>query len=73
MQILKTYTVFYSPTDFPQQYVIREFHVSAGTIIPKDIIAIGNSIDEVRAKLPQGLLRIIKSECDLPSIVEMWI
>jgi hypothetical protein len=72
MEVLRVYTIYDSPADYPGLFVARAFYITR-TSTPGEVIATGRSIEEVRAKLPIGLHRIVRDESDSPSIVETWI
>ena len=61
--------VYESPPDFPDQYVARRLHLSR----PTSDYVVGNTLIEVRSKLPKGLFRIERSDRDDPLIRESWI
>ena len=63
------WVVYESPQDFPDQYVARRLHLCRPTT---DFI-VGDTLVEVRAKLPKGLFRIKRSALDDPRIRESWI
>lgn len=76
MQIdhLDLYVVYFNPKDFPDKFVARKFIIDySGRQTPGHIIATANTIEEVRAKIPEGLYRQIRSENDDPCIVETWL
>ncbi len=72
-QILDIWTVFERPADYPDQFVARLWHVTANEAAPTPDILFGDSLAEVRAKLPAGLGRIPRNEGDEPHIVESWL
>jgi len=63
------WVVYESPQDFPDQYVARRLHLSR----PTTDFVVGDTLVEVRAKLPKGLFRIKRSDLDDPRIRESWI
>jgi hypothetical protein len=63
------WVVYESPPDFPDQYVARRFYLNRLT---SDFV-VGNTMIEVRSKLPKGLFRIERSDRDDPQIRESWI
>ncbi len=71
-QFLPMWTI-YRPTtkDYPGQWVARMF-----LTIPKDkstdIMAFGSTLEEVRAKLPPDLIKILRHKNDDPVIEESW-
>jgi hypothetical protein len=69
---LKMYTVYFNLKDYPGLFVVRIFYISQGNTTPGEIIAQGKTIEEVRAKIPAGLYRQVRSENDDPIIIETW-
>lgn len=63
------WVVYEAPHDFPDQYVARRLQLNK----PTSDFVVGNTMIEVRAKLPKGLFRIERSERDDPQIRESWI
>jgi hypothetical protein len=71
------WTVFNNETtDFPGVYVCRRFE-SYGKpqphVIAREVVATGQTVEEVRNKLPEGLHCLPRSENDDPNIIETWI
>ena len=54
---------------FPNQYVARRYrsYVETGEYV------VGDTLNDVRAKLPPGLMRIERSNQDDPMVRESWI
>ncbi len=71
---LSLWTITRSPLDFPGKHVARR-HI----IMPDDEAGpttdhlVGDTLDQVRALLPAGLVNIGRSPRDAPVIVETWI
>lgn len=63
------WVVYEAPPDFPDQYVARRLHLNQMT--PDYVV--GDTLIEVRSKLPKGLFKIERSERDDPMIRESWI
>ncbi|RJG02475.1 hypothetical protein [Noviherbaspirillum sedimenti] len=63
------WVVYEAPPDFPDQYVARRLHMNRRTA---DYV-VGDTLNDVRSKLPKGLFRIERSERDDPMIRESWI
>lgn len=66
---LSIWIVYEDPPDFPNQYVARRHR---GYIVTGEYVT-GNTLVDVRAKLPPGLMRIERSAGDDPMIRESWI
>lgn len=63
------WVIYESPPDFPNQYVARRLHLNH----PTPDFVVGDTLHEVRSRLPKGLFRIERSERDDPSVRESWI
>lgn len=74
MNILCLYTVYKYPKDYPDKFVVRRWEIN-GKPQPenKEIVAVGEDLQEVRSKLPHGLCRIERQPEDDPVIVETWL
>lgn len=66
---MSMWIVFEEPPDFPNQYVARRYsaYVDTGEYVS------GDTLLDVRAKLPAGLMRLERSAQDDPIIRESWI
>lgn len=66
---LSIWIVYEDPPDFPNLYVARRHrgYIETGEYVT------GNTLIDVRAKLPPGLMRIERSASDDPMIRESWI
>jgi hypothetical protein len=71
--VMKQWVVYYNPSDYPEKYVVREWHVLRDSLIANDHVVIGNTLEEARTLIPQGLYRLPRLENDDPVIVEVWI
>jgi hypothetical protein len=65
---ISMWVVYEDMPEFPNQYVARRQRLDIDT----GEYVLGNSLKEVRAKLPAGLIRVERSEHDLPQIRESW-
>ncbi|HVK56379.1 MAG TPA: hypothetical protein VM532_15300 [Burkholderiales bacterium] len=63
------WVVYESPPDFPDVYVARRFQLNKLT----SEFVVGNTLVEVRSKLPKGLFRLERSDRDDPMVRESWI
>jgi hypothetical protein len=63
------WVVYEEPPAFPNQYVARRYrsYVETGEYV------VGDTLNDVRAKLPPGLMRIERSSQDDPMVRESWI
>ncbi|MFL6717225.1 MAG: hypothetical protein ACJ8G3_16285 [Burkholderiaceae bacterium] len=63
------WVVYEEPPAFPNQYVARRYrsYVETGEYV------VGDTLNDVRAKLPPGLMRIERSNQDDPMVRESWI
>ena len=76
---IKIWVIYQQPTDFPGvNFVMREHHIYRRSgnadrgATPTENVYKGDTIDQLRRKIPQGKQRMIRSEADEPQIVEWW-
>ena len=66
---LSMWIVYEDTPEFPNQYVARRYLLDVET----DDYVVGDTLNDVRAKLPPGLMRIERSAKDHPQVRESWI
>ncbi len=62
-------TVYKHPKDYPEQYVARVWDANR----PTNLIALADTLDELREAIPQGMYNLGRQPQDDPCIVEVWI
>lgn len=72
---MSIWTIYYDPRDYPGKYVTRRHDIFRDNRPPQASREhyVGNTLDEVRARIPLGLVRLLRSEGDEPQIVECWV
>jgi len=73
---MNLYTVYNSPIDYPDTYVVRRWEVVPPDNEPTamNIIMIGSDLNKIRSALRQmGLYAIPRDESDDKKIVETWV
>lgn len=70
---LPIWTVTRSPSDCPGRYVARMHIDHAGQSLATTAAVAGDTLEEVRAALPHGLIRFERDVSDDPVIVECWL
>jgi hypothetical protein len=73
---LYMWTIYRDPLDFPGKHVVRKFRVGGGGGAPEAAVAptaVCGTIEEPRAAVPQGTVRLERSPTDDPCIVETWV
>lgn len=74
MALLKVAVVYDSPTDYPGQVVGRFFEVLGPKIVPDALpFEVADTVDEVRARIPDGMTCLGRRPEDEAHIVEVWI
>lgn len=67
-------TVYFNPSDYPGKFVVRFWVVTAaGVEKSAEPMAVVDTLEEARAAIPRGAVRLDRSEHDEPVIVEVWI
>ena len=72
---LNIWTIYVSPADYPGQYVARRFVVGGKDSHhgPTNEMFVADTLEEVRALLPPGLICMPREPGDDRVIVESWI
>jgi len=66
------YTVYFSPSDYRGQYVVRRWQVSASGAMPREVVAVSSTLEEAHRSIPKGLYRQPRYPKDDPVILETW-
>lgn len=66
---LPIWVIYDSPIDFPGRFVARKWLLDK----PTAELLEGNTLDELRAKIPEVLYRLPRDPSDDAKIVESWI
>lgn len=72
---LYMWTVYHDPKDFPGKYVVRKWRVGNGGLLEAAVApdAVCASLEEARASVPQGKVKLGRNAPDDPCIVETWV
>lgn len=70
---MDVWVIYFSPKDFPNKYVVRKHLVGKFNNEITSEHYVGDTLDEVRAKVPMDLIRYSRSETENPVIVECWL
>lgn len=73
---MNLYTIYNSPIDYPDTYVVRRWEVEPPDNEPvaKNVVIIGQNLNEIRSALRNmGLFVIPRDESDDKKIVETWL
>lgn len=70
--VIYQYVIYERPSDYPGQYVLRQWNIGAGTAESGKILALAETIEEVRASIPVGTTLLPIHDPD-PVIVEVWM
>jgi hypothetical protein len=71
--LLPMWTVYESPADRPGLFVARMWLIGPLAMLATDKVVVGDTLAEVRSKLPPMLARVPRSDGDDACIVETWI
>lgn len=67
------WNVYEKPVDYPEDFVARKFVIGGSFHVATNEMFVADTLAEVRALLPRGLVRIARAESDDPKIVESWL
>jgi hypothetical protein len=71
--VLTVWTVYRHPTDHPGKWVLRGFDVRGGSVQAQADCSVADSLEEIHARLPGGLVRLPRTLDDDPAIYESWV
>lgn len=71
--VLRMWTVYDHPADYPDGFIARLWEVEGSSYRATDQVVTGGTLDGVRAQLPPGLHRLPRSVGDDPVVVETWL
>ncbi len=69
MNELPMWVVYEKPSDFPDKFVLRKWLNDE----PTEEIQIADTLEDIRKKVPEGLVKISRDLRDDPVIVEVWL
>lgn len=61
--------VYENPADYPGKYVARLWDLQQ----PTGFVVVADSLEEIRAAIPYGMVQLARLGKDDPAIVETWI
>jgi len=73
---MNLYTVYESPSDYPDNFVVRRWEIVAPDNVPvaMNVVIIGQNLDIIRKELREmGLFRIPRDVSDDKKIIETWL
>jgi hypothetical protein len=76
---MSMWTVYFNPSDFPGKYVARRFDIfrnktiSGEHSLPSIEHFVADSLQEIRERIPFGMVCLMRSEGDDANIVETWV
>jgi hypothetical protein len=73
--VMEMYVVYKRPKDYPDHYVLRKWIIGAAKDrpLPSEWFALADTLDAIRAQVPNGFIRLERDPNDEPQIVECWI
>jgi hypothetical protein len=70
------FVIYKNPRDYPGKFVLRRWRVGNGTpgpIADPDPIAVTDSLQAVRDRIPSWCVNIGRYDCDDAAILEVWV
>jgi hypothetical protein len=72
--IIKIYTIYKNPSDYPDKHVVRLWEVSKEGVLPHtNPIIVCDTLEQARLAIPKGLVSTGRKPDDDPVIVESYI
>lgn len=72
-RVLSIWTVYDHPRDQPDAFVARRWDIQCGVTYATSDMFVAPTLNEIRALLPPGLVRMTRDVTDDPVIVESWV
>jgi len=69
---LQMWVITENPADYPGRFVARLALITSGEVIHTATHHTANSLQAIRALIPQGLIRFDRHPTDPPVVVESW-
>lgn len=70
---LSLWTIYDRPADQPEKFVVRRWLSTAAGLAEARESYLADSLEEARAKIPDGLINLQRHAHDDPCIVETWV
>lgn len=58
--------------DGARGFYVRHFYLGGSIILSTDEVIEGKNVDDVRARLPEGLINLGRGDNDEPDVMETW-
>lgn len=71
--VLKMWTIYKHPLDYPEGYVARQWLIRDGGYPYAGVARYRPDLEAARAAVPPGLYRLDRDPNDDPTVVETWI
>jgi hypothetical protein len=72
-KVLTIWVIYQNPKDHPGKWVLRPQYATPQGIVADPGCAVGNTLEDVRACLPPGLVKLTRHVDDDPVIYETWL
>lgn len=75
-KLLRMWTVYRNPSDYPGKFVVREsvtIPIPPYLMFDPEPLVVCDSLEEARAALPQGAFNLGRNPGDEPQIAEVWL
>lgn len=66
-------TIYQHPADYPDKWVMRAFTILRGGIAAAGEAVTADSLEAIRALVPEGCVRLARDPTDDPVIYESWV
>jgi hypothetical protein len=72
--VMEQFVIYFNPTDYPGQYVVRRWEISTEGLRPDpEPRAVVSSLAAARAAVPPGFVGFGRFPGDEPQVVEVWL
>jgi hypothetical protein len=73
MDQLTIWTIYRHPADYPTKWVLRTSTMRRGVVVPTGEVVTADSLEAIRAHMPEGCVRFARDPTDDPTAFESWV
>ncbi len=67
------WVIYRAPPGYAPGFIARRYLYAAGEIVEIDTPKVGDDLDELRARMPEGSMVVSRNACDAELVLETWL
>ena len=73
MSSITIWTIYQHPADHPTKWVLRACTITNGVPVPAAEVVTADSLEEIRAHVPEGCVLLARDPADAPVVFESCV